>query len=76
MKGMTIRDLSLKYGVLPQRVKAIVYQKHIYWNEMYPRLGETHMRLAFERELFYAMRYSFVDYGIDLEVMAHMERGI
>lgn len=24
-KGMTIKDLSLKYGILQQRVKAIVY---------------------------------------------------
>lgn len=53
-KGMTIKDLSLKYGILPQRVKAIVFQRHLYWNEVYPKLGETHMRLALERELFYA----------------------
>jgi uncharacterized protein YjcR len=25
LKGMTIKDLSLKYGILPQRVKAIVF---------------------------------------------------
>lgn len=24
-KGMTVKDLSLKYGILQQRVKAIVY---------------------------------------------------
>ena len=24
-KGMTIKDLSLKYGILPQRVKAIIF---------------------------------------------------
>ncbi len=54
LKGMTIKDLSLKYGILPQRVKAIIFQKHLYWNEVYPKLGETHMRLALERELFYA----------------------
>jgi len=24
-KGQTIKDLSLKFGVLPQRVKAIIY---------------------------------------------------
>lgn len=24
-KGMTVKDLSLKYGILPQRVKAIVF---------------------------------------------------
>ena len=25
LQGTTIKDLSLKYGILPQRVKAIVY---------------------------------------------------
>lgn len=25
LNGMTIKDLSLKYGIMPQRVKAIVF---------------------------------------------------
>lgn len=75
-KGMTIKDLSLKFGILPQRVKAIVYQKHIYWNEVYPKLGETHMRLAMEREMLYASEFPFVDYGLDLKIMSEMEKGI
>ena len=75
-KGMTVKDLSLKYGILPQRVKAIVFQKHLYWNEVYPKLGETHQRLALEREALYAKEFPFVDYGIDLKVMADMEKGI
>jgi len=53
-KGMAIKDLSLKYGILQQRVKAIVWQKHLYWEEIYPRLGESHLRLAIEREAMYA----------------------
>ena len=45
---LSIKDLSMKYGILSifripsilqQRVKAIVYQKHLYWNEVYPRLA-------------------------------------
>ena len=43
LQGTRIKDLSLKYGILPQRVKAIVYQKHMYWEEVYPRLGETQL---------------------------------
>ena len=54
LKGMTIKDLSLKYGILHMRVQAIIYQKHLYWEEIYPKLGETHMRMAIEREAFYA----------------------
>ncbi len=76
LKGMTIKDLSLKYGIIPQRVKAIIFQKHLYWNEVYPKLGETHMRLALERELFYAQEFPFVDYGKDLHLMAEIEKGI
>jgi len=26
----------------------------MYWHEVYPKLGETHLRLAMERELLYA----------------------
>jgi uncharacterized protein YjcR len=25
LKGTTIKDLSLKYGILPQRVKAVIF---------------------------------------------------
>lgn len=75
-KGMTIKDCSLKFGVLQQRVKAIVFQKYLYWNEVYPRLGETHMRLAFEREALYAAEFPFIEYGQDLQVMAELEKGV
>ena len=53
LKGSTVKDLSLKFGILPQRVKAIVYQKHLYWEEVYPKLGESHMRIAIEQEAIY-----------------------
>ena len=69
-----MKDLSLKYGILPERVKAIVFQKHLYWEEIYPRLGETHMRAAFERELMYGAEFPFMDYGIDLKEMAKREK--
>jgi hypothetical protein len=74
--GTTIKDLSLKYGILPQRVKAIVFQRHLYWNEVYPKLGETHMRMAFEREMLYATDFPFIDYGKDLRLMSEIEKGI
>ena len=76
LKGYSIKDLSLKYGILQQRAKAIVYQKHLYWNEVYPRLGETHMRLALEREALYASEFPFIEYGIDLVAMAQLDKGV
>jgi len=75
-KGMSVKDLSLKYGILQQRVKAIIYQKHLYWEEIYPKLGESHMRLAIEREAHYAADFPFVEYGVDLHVMAELEKGL
>ena len=75
-KGTTIKELSLKYGCIPQRVKAIIFQRHLYWNEVYPKLGETHMRLALERELLYACDFPFVDYGVDLRLMSQLEKGV
>jgi hypothetical protein len=39
-------------------------------------MGETHMRLAFERELMYAAEYPFIDYGADLELMARLDKGV
>lgn len=74
--GTSIKDLSLKYGCLQQRIKAIIFQKHLYWNEVYPKMGESHMRQAFEREAIYASEYPFVEYGVDLHIMAEYEKGV
>jgi hypothetical protein len=68
--------LSLKYGLLPVRVKVIIWCRHHFWEEIYPRVGETGMRLANEAEYFYAQEHPFVDYGKDLELMSEMEKGI
>ena len=76
MLGATVKDLSLRFGIYPARVKAIVYQKHLYWNEVYPRVGETAMRLALECELTYASEYPFLEYGQDIKGMAKLEQGV
>lgn len=76
LKGAKVKDLSLKYGIMPQRVKAIVWQKHMYWEEVYPKMGELHMRTALEQEAMYASEFPFVDYGCDLKTMADMEKGV
>ncbi len=75
-KGVSVRDLSLKYGILPERVKAIVWQREYFWKDVYPKIGETGMRLGLQLEMEYATYYPFVDYGIDLSVMAEREKGI
>ena len=42
----------------------------------YPKLGETHMRLALEREYMYAREFPFVEYGLDLGIMGELEKGV
>lgn len=34
------------------------------------------MRLALEREAIYASKFPFVEYGLDLNVMAELEKGV
>lgn len=34
------------------------------------------MRLALEREAIYAKDYPFVEYGLDLQIMGELEKGI
>ena len=76
LTGWTIEDLSLKFGLLPARIKAIVWCRQHFWEEVYPKVGETGMRLAHEAEYDLAAREPFVDYGGDLSVMGDVEKGI
>lgn len=72
-KGTSFADIGLKYGALPERVKAIVWQREILWNEVYPKLGETTLRLGLEREFMYAQIFPFAEYGVDLNSIADLE---
>lgn len=76
MAGSTIKELSLKYGILPQRVKAIVWLRFTYWNEVYPKMGESFYRLGLKLEDEYAEDFPFVDYGIDIDTMKVMQNGV
>jgi len=48
----------------------------MYWEEVYPKMGELHMRTALEQEGLYAAEFPFVDYGSDLATMADLEKGV
>jgi hypothetical protein len=39
-------------------------------------MGESHMRIAIEKEAMYAAKFPFVDYGADVELMAELEKGV
>ena len=75
-QGWTCNDLSLKYGILPERVKAVVWQRRYFYQEIMPFVDRTTWRLALEREFLVAVEQQFQDYGLDLDVLALRKRGI
>ena len=72
-QGWNVQDLSHKFGILIDRVKAIILHRQIFWDEVYPRLGETAVRMGMEIELLYGQQFAFIDYGKDLGIMASNE---
>jgi hypothetical protein len=67
---MTVKDISLKYGILPERVKAVVWQNTYFWLEVYPKIGATGKRLADKLEKRTGDMFGYCDYGLDLEIIA------
>ena len=77
LEGWTVKDLSYKFGLLPERVKVIIWMRDIFWKEIYPKIGESELRRRLEEGLEYARsEYYYVDYGKDLREMALREQGV
>jgi hypothetical protein len=76
LEGWTVKDLSYKYGLLPERVKAIVFLRDLFWREFYPKIGESGLRRRLEQGFEHAKQFGYTDYGKDLEAMAEREQGI
>ena len=74
--GWTVTDLSYRYGILPARVKAVVWCRRHFYEEVQPRIDPITWKLGVEREFLYASQFPFVDYGIDLQAMAIFEKGL
>ena len=74
LAGWTVKDLSYKFGILPERVKAIVYH-NVSWKEIYPKIGESGLRRRLEHSFEIAKRLPYIDYGKDLKAMAEREEG-
>jgi len=75
-EGMTIKDIALKFGILPERAKCVVWQREHYWKEIYPKIGETGLRLGMMLEAAYLEDFTYCDYGLDLDSLAGKEQGI
>jgi len=75
-EGWSIRDLSLRFGLLPERLKFIIWAKQYFYDEIMPNVSATTVRLALEREMLYSYYFPWVDYGLDLEDLAQRENGL
>ena len=76
LEGWTIRDLSVRFGLLPERVKFIVWSKQYFYDEIFPRVDLATIELALEREMLYSVHFPWVDYGKDLYVISRREKGL
>ncbi len=74
-EGWNVEDLSLRYGILPNRVKAIIWLKRYFYEEVMPNVDSITWKLALEREYVDASIFPFVDYGLDLRDLAVLEQG-
>lgn len=76
LEGWSIRDLSLRFGLLPERLKFIIWARQYFYEEVLPNVDLTTVRLGIEREMLYGHFFPFVDYGLDLKELAEREQGV
>lgn len=69
-EGWTVRDLSKRFGILPNRVKFIVWSRAQLYTEILPRMGFQHFLNCMEYENEYENEHGYIDYGLDLPEMA------
>ena len=74
--GWSVTDLAYRYGILPARVKAIVWCRRHFYEEVKPRIDPITWKLGVEREFLYASVNPFLDFGIDLSMISLLEQGI
>lgn len=65
-EGWSVRELSKRFGILPNRVKFIVWSKAQLFMEVLPRLGFDHFRKCMDFEIQYGKEFGFTEYGLDL----------
>jgi len=76
LEGWSIRDLSVRYGLLPERLKFIIWSRQYFYDEILPNVDLDVIELALEREMMYSVFFPWVDYGKDLHILAEKDRGI
>lgn len=74
--GVSLKEVSERFGILPERVKVIVWQKQMFYDEVLPRVSLSTVRLAIEAEEMYNSEFGFEEYGIDLHRLMEREKGM
>lgn len=74
LQGWSVRDLSVRFGIMPRRVKAIIWMTQTFYDEYLPRMSIEDVRtLARVMPQFYR---NTVDYGLDLQYMSEAKQGV
>jgi hypothetical protein len=76
LEGWSIRNLSLRFGLLPERIKFIIWARQYFYEEVIPNVDLRTIRLGIEREMLYGHFFPFVDYGLDLVELSKREQGV
>ena len=71
-----MKNISERFGIIPERVKAIVWIKKNFYDEILPYLSLTTIRLALESEDIYGSQEGWKDYGLDLYKLIEREKGM
>ncbi len=46
LQGWTVRDISRRYGILPQRAKFYIWSRAKFYNEALPKYGVKYLLVA------------------------------
>lgn len=72
--GWSVRELSLKFGCHPARVKAVVWLVQNFLEDHMPRMRANEIFRLMDLEMS-AEQFEPVEYGVDLALLAEAEKG-
>lgn len=76
LEGWSVREISVRYGILPARVKAIVWQMQHFIEEYLPDMNVTGLIGAMILETMPKVDIQYVDYGLDARAIAEEQMGV
>ncbi|EGR26976.1 hypothetical protein IMG5_203750 [Ichthyophthirius multifiliis] len=75
-KGWSIKDICTRYGIIPERTKAVIWQCEKFYTQILPKADPLLVYLTYQMEEEWAEENGgWQDYGIDLEDLIERERG-